>query len=338
MMMKHTLTLLSTVLLVPLASAQVPPHLPVFHHQGVVLDYQNLKYNPCGDIIIPSVVRTDHFQKALGKYYMYYAPHNAPGGICMAYADTLQGPWKEYDANPLIGRDWAPHYKVSHVSGPHAIWNEEEHKLFLYYHGENPITRFASSTDGIHFKFEGVALTPNDFENVSEVSYARIFRQAIPGKDNRYIMLLMGNNAGTRKIYLAWSKDGRAWATQRPPFMSPEKKTGQLAQAWLLPWQGKFYLVYHDYDPKGTDLHISEVDPEFTKTRYLGIFYDHTSASPDNTAQMSPCIMEEDNKLYLFTNIGPRLHQKIALAIAEGSRKPKQNVSGDASKPSPPQH
>jgi hypothetical protein len=48
--------------------------------------------------------------------------------------------------------------------------------------------------------------------------------------------------------------------------------------------------------------------------------------------------MEEDNKLYLFTNIGPRLHQKIALAIAEGSRKPKQNVSGDASKPSPPQH
>ena len=89
------------------------------------------------------------------------------------------------------------------------------------------------------------------------------------------------------------------------------------AQAWLLPWQAKLYLVYHDYDPKGTDLHISEVDPEFTKTRYLGIFYDHTSAGPDNTAQMSPCIMEEDNKLHLFTNIGPRLNQKIALGVAE---------------------
>ena len=122
--------------------------LPVFHHQGVVLDYQNLKYNPCNDVIIPSVVRVDgSFGKPLGRYYMYYAPHNAPGGICLAYADALEGPWKEYPANPLIARDWQPHYKVSHVSGPHAIWIEEEGKLFVYYHGENNVTRFASSTD-----------------------------------------------------------------------------------------------------------------------------------------------------------------------------------------------
>jgi hypothetical protein len=46
--------------------------------------------------------------------------------------------------------------------------------------------------------------------------------------------------------------------------------------------------------------------------------------------------MEEANKLYLFTNIGPRLHQKIALAIAEGSPKPQQRVGGDASKPAQP--
>lgn len=48
-----------------LAEASTPDHkpirivlvgdLPVFKHRGVVLDYEHLKYNPCNDIIIPSV-------------------------------------------------------------------------------------------------------------------------------------------------------------------------------------------------------------------------------------------------------------------------------------------
>ena len=87
--------------------------LPAFRHQGVVLDYKDLKYNPCNDVIIPSVIATDQLKKPLGRYYLYYAPHNAPGGICLAFADSPAGPWKEYEANPLITREWAPHYKVS---------------------------------------------------------------------------------------------------------------------------------------------------------------------------------------------------------------------------------
>ena len=193
------------------------------------LDYKDLKYNPCNDIIIPSVIRTDDLQKPLGRYYMYYAPHNAPGGICMAYADAPEGPWKEYEANPLIARDWTPHYKVSHVSGPHAIWIEEEKKLFVYYHGENDVTRIASTADGIHFQYEGVAVTTKMFDAISEASYARVFRYTIPGKDNRYIMLLMGNNRGTRRIYLAWSKNGRNWEPRRSPILDPPAGTNQIA-------------------------------------------------------------------------------------------------------------
>jgi hypothetical protein len=45
----------------PLASGA---GLPVFHQQGVVLDYQRLKYNPCNDIIIPSVIRTGALQQS----------------------------------------------------------------------------------------------------------------------------------------------------------------------------------------------------------------------------------------------------------------------------------
>jgi hypothetical protein len=81
-------------------------------------------------------------------------------------------------------RDWAPHYKVSHVSGPHALWIDEEKKLFVYYHGENDVTRFASTTDGIHFQYEGVPATTKDFDAISEASYARVFRYTIPGKGN----------------------------------------------------------------------------------------------------------------------------------------------------------
>jgi hypothetical protein len=308
----------------------------------------------------------------VGRFYLYYAPHNAPGGICLAYADKLEGPWKEYEANPIIRREWPPHYKVSHVSGPEAIWIEEEHRLFLYYHGENNVTRFASSIDGINFQYEGVAVTTDMFDRISEASYARVFRYSLPGRDNRYLMLVMGNCQGTRNIYLAWSNDGRKWEPRRTPLLTPPPGTSQVAQAWYLPWQGKHYLIYHAHQAGNetyASLHVSEVDAAFEHTRHLGVFYDRTSFAPDNVAQMSPCLVMEDgqrvegvsrgmsfqpmnhrqdadatksrgqdardngtpsfrladagetpatpNRLYLFTNIGPRLNQKIALAIAD---------------------
>ena len=316
------------VVLLPADSSQADPpdmRLPVFHHKGIALDYAGLKYNPCNDVIIPSVIRTDDFQKPLGRYYMYYAPHNAPGGICMAYADAPEGPWKEYEANPLIARDWSPHYKVSHVSGPHAIWIEEAKKLFVYYHGENDVTRFASSRNGIHFQYEGVAVTTKDFNAISEASYARIFRYTLPGKDNRYIMLLMGNNRGTRRIYLAWSKDGRTWESRRTPLLDPPAGTNQIAQAWYFPWRDRQYLIFHGHLAdrfQTANLYAAEIDAAFERPRHLGLFYDHTSASPGNVAQMSPCFLTQGNKIYMYTNIGPRLNQKIALAEAVDSLVP----------------
>ena len=226
----------------------------------------------------------------------------------------------------MITREWAPHYKVSHVSGPHAIWMDEEKKLFVYYHGENDVTRIASTTDGIHFQYEGVAVTTKMFDAISEASYARVFRYTLPGKDNRYIMLLMGNNGGTRRIYLAWSKDGRTWETRRSPLVDPPPGTGQIAQAWYFPWRGRHYLIYHGHltdSFQTANLYASEIDPAFERPELLGLFYDHTTAGPDNVAQMSPCFVEANGKIYMFTNIGPRLNQKIALAVAEvNSRQP----------------
>jgi hypothetical protein len=307
-------------------------NLPAFRYQGVVLEAANLKYRPHDDIIYPTVVRAEgRVPQPLGKFYLYYAPHDAPGGICLAYADQPEGPWHEYAHNPVIARDWAPHFRVSHVSGPDAIWSEEEKKLFLYFHGENPVTRLATSSDGIHFDYAGEVVTTRMFENLSEASYGRVFRHALPGKDNTYVMLLMGNDRGTRRIYLAWSKDGRRWEPRPTPLMDPPPGTDQVAGAVLLTWQNKLYLVAHANNSKaafneGYDLYAAETDAALATVKPLGKFFERTLVSPANPAVMSPCFLEDAGRLCMFFNIGARLKNKIALAIAERTREAGQSV------------
>ncbi len=305
------------------AEDRAAANLPVFHYHGVVLEAANLKYRPHDDVIYPSVVRmAGRVANPLGKYYLYYAPHDAPGGICLAYADKPEGPWREYVNNPVVARDWPPHYQVSHVSGPDAIWSEDEGKLLLYFHGENPVTRVASSSDGVHFVYEGEAVTTRMFPNLSEASYGRVFRHRLPGKDNRYVMLLMGNDRGTRRIYLAWSSDGRKWETRPTPLMNPPPGTDQVAGAVLVPWAGKLYLIAHANNSKagfnlGYDLYIAETDAALEHVHPLGKFFDRTLVSPDNPGAMSPCFIEDNGRWCMFFNIGARLRNKIALAIAE---------------------
>jgi hypothetical protein len=324
--MNRTNLTLIALLLTPLATLcaaeRAATNLPAFRYHGVVLEAANLKYRPHDDVIYPSVVRVEgRIAKPLGKFYLYYAPHDAPGGICLAYADKPEGPWREYANNPVITRDWPPHFKVSHVSGPDAIWSQEEGKLLLYFHGENPVTRVASSGDGVHFAYEGEAITTRMFANLSEASYGRVFRHALPGKDNRYVMLLMGNDRDTRRIYLAWSKDGRKWETRPTPLMDPPPGTDQVAGAVLLPWAGKHYLIAHANNSKagfnvGFDLYAAETDAALEHVQPLGKFFDHTLVSPNNPGVMSPCFIEDAGRLCMFFNIGARLRNKIALAIS----------------------
>lgn len=313
--------LAGAVLLVASAQADEAPSLPAFRYHGVIVQAADLKYHPHDDVIFPSVIRAEGcIKKPLAKLYLYYAPHDAPGGICLAYADKPEGPWREYTNNPVINRDWPPHFKVSHVSGPDAIWSDDEKKLLLYFHGENPVTRVASSADGVHFDYEGEAITTNMFSGLSEASYGRVFRHKLPGKDNRYVMLLMGNDHGTRRIYLAWSKDGRKWEARARPVMNPPPGTDQIAGAVLLSWAGKDHLIAHANNSKaafnaGFDLYAAETDPTFEHVTAPVRFIDHTFVSADNPGLMSPCFIEDAGRLCLFFNIGPRLQNKIALAI-----------------------
>jgi hypothetical protein len=106
--------------------------------------------------------------------------------------------------------------------------------------------------------------------------------------------------------------------------LDPPPGTDQVAGACYLPWQGWHYLTSHANraaDPGSFNinfnLYIAEVDAVFEQAKHLGLFYDRTAVSAGNEAVMSPCIIAEGSKLYMFINIGPRLHNKIALAVAD---------------------
>ncbi len=296
--------------------------LPKFRHEGVILDYAGLRYNPVDDVIFPSVVATEGWLPAGSpRYHMYYAPHDAPGGLCLATADRIAGPWREHDGNPLIGNKWGSYYDVSHVSSPHAVWNDDEKLLFLYFHGENDTTRLATSANGIDFDYVGQMITTADFEGTTESSYARVWRYDLPSTADKWIMLLMGNVGGNRPILFASSPDGRTWHPRYKPLISPPPGYTDIGGPWYFPWQGRHYILVHAH-PVGkmgeSSIHAFEIDASFTKTRHLGRLYDRLAVSPDNLRLGDPHPFVEDGQLYLLTDNGPRLHQKISLAVTDG--------------------
>ena len=299
--------------------------LPEFRYVGVVLDSAQLRYSPHADIIHPSVLDAGVLRKPpCARYSMYYAPHDAPGGLCLAVSESLDGPWREYDHNPIMAREWLPHYQVSHVSSPHAIWNAEENRVFLYFHGENDTTRFAVSEDGIHFEYGGIAVHTGVFEpGLTEASYARVFRHEAAAGQGPYVMLLMGNHEGTRNVYLAWSRDGRRWDARPKAFLTPPLGTSQMGPGSLFAWEGRFYVLAFAnpadsplYDPI-SDLYLYEVSPNLDRAVCLGLFMDHRVAGADNCRINDPCMVQTPERLYLFVNVGRRLNQRIALAVAD---------------------
>ena len=294
-----------------------------FSYLSTVLTPQQLSYNPCNDVIFPSVIRaTDRIENALGTYYLYYAPHNAPGGICLAYSDSLEGPWTEYECNPIIARDWQPHYEVSHVSSPHMIWNDEAACYYLYFHGENDTTRIASTKDGIHFDYEGIAVSTEMYDGISEASYARVFPSSLNDNATNYVLLFMGNNNGTRRIYAAWSRDGKTFEPQLAPLISPPPDTEvtQVGGPWYFQRDGRNLVIVHGdktderLNDVTTDLYLVDVGPDFNREEHLGICYSRTAFSEGNARVSDPCLFEEDGQTWLFTAIGARLVQEIALS------------------------
>ncbi|GAB3173263.1 twin-arginine translocation signal domain-containing protein [Myceligenerans halotolerans] len=291
----------------PPASAAVPG-FPTFTRLGAALDKSSLAYNPTNELIFPSVRHVaGRVQNPLGAWYMYYAPHDPPGGICLAYADSLTGPWREYPGNPIIPRE---RYGVSHVSSPHAVWNEADGRLYLFFHGENDTTRVATSLDGRGFAYGNTVLTTAMMpSNVSETSYARVFPH--PTQSGIHIMLFMGNQSGTRKIFIGWSHSlASGWQFKHKPLISPSAgEGGQLSGAHYWSRNGGGHVVYHS--GAGT-MHVADVGTSFDRENHLGVLY----TEPVATRAAAPSFAEENGRLHMFYEAGRRGNTNIAIARA----------------------
>ncbi|GAB2803316.1 twin-arginine translocation signal domain-containing protein [Streptomyces daliensis] len=300
------------------ASASVPGGFPDYRYVRTLLKPEDLAYNPTGEIIFPCVRGVyDKLPSPLGRYYLYYAPHDAPGGICLAYADSLEGPFTEYPRNPVVRNDWAPHYKVSHVSSPHVMWHAERRELWLYFHGENTTTRLARSKDGVHFTYDRAVLTTAMLpKGTTETSYARVFQHDLPARGARYVMLFMRNDTTNhRDIGWGWSPDGRSWEFDPAPLIDhAEVGTSDVSSAHLLTRGGRTYVVYHTDKGSGGNILLTEVGTDFSRRDHLGVFYDSGSAAPENGRAAAPSFGTDGGVPYMIYEAGERLDGVIALA------------------------
>lgn len=259
----------------------------------------------------------DKLASPLGRYYLYYAPHDAPGGVCLAYGDSLEGPFTEYPANPIVSNKWDPHYSVSHVSSPHVLWNEDAKEFWLYFHGENTTTRLARSKDGVHFTYDKVVLSTSMMPTgTTETSYARVFRHDLPARGARYVMLFMLNNTTNhRDICWGWSADGRSWTFDQTPLVRhSDVGAVNVGGPHLLTRNGSAYVVYNKDKESGGDLMITEVGADFSLRKHLGVFYDSRSTAPENGRAAAPSFGTEHGVPYMVYEAGERLAGAIAVA------------------------
>ena len=303
----------------------------VFQPGHVILDYRGLAYNPHNDLIFPSIVKAKGFLVGpRDAYYLYYAPHDAPGGICLAYAPSIEGPWKEHPGNPLIRKDWAPHHRVGHVSAPHAIWVAEESQLFVFYHGDNDQTHYAVSKDGLGFTYGGVALDQTAYADFvkgtyDRVFYGRVFAHRIPSKSSKYVMLFAReSNQGPHKhgIYLSWSENARDWS-QPVRIIQPAGGARFVCSPCLFTLRGRHYVAYHAEfgNPEAgssayTDIWVDEFDAEFATRKPLGKLVDHRLFGDANLRVSDPLVVIEGDVAYLVVAIEKRLNQRFAVAKA----------------------
>jgi hypothetical protein len=294
------------------ANAAGPGGMPTFAYLRDALTIPQLRYNPTGEFIFPCIRGVgDVLSGARAKYYLYYAPHENPGGICVAYSNSLEGPFTEYNANPLIDNR-LPSTTVTHVSSPHVIYDAPTRQFFCYFHGENTTTRVARSADGINFTNETPILSTRLVPGTSETSYARVFEHSLPGRNNRYVMVFMGVKNG-RRIFYGWSPNGwDNWQFSPTPLVNREPDgQGDIAGPSLVKRNGTVYVTYHGSDGR---MRITEVGNAFDRENHLGVF--HSPIASDNGRTAAPSFGSMNGKEYMFYEAGQRLNARICIAKA----------------------
>lgn len=221
--------------------------LPNVSAVGYAIEMEDYKIHKpiSNEFIFPAIIDTKPYiqdgkflngEEPLSRYYRYYTPHENPGGMYLATGPTLDGPWTEYagtegmQAGTVMDFEWARKQSdivekgaERHISACQVVWNDVYKKYYMYFHGPNTTTHYATSDNLVDWTFGASILTPKSFGAIgAEASYAKVFEHKLPNVDNKYILMLMiAESSTSRKIYWAHSKDGIDWTCMRKPLISP---------------------------------------------------------------------------------------------------------------------
>jgi hypothetical protein len=229
--------------------------IPTFAAEPTAVLPDGLRFNPTQEWSNSSVINVEGLLvNPLGKWYLYTAPHDYPGGITLFYGDSPQGPWTEHVGNPVVSNTWDPHYRVGHVSTPAVVWDPDARALRMWFHGDNDTTRQAISSDGIRWIYQGVALQAGTDRTaregglkVSAAGYARVYRHTLPGSTHKWLMLftdaLTPSNLALR---VATSPDAINWVVRPRPLFAPGPEfLNRASSPSFLRREGKNLVLFH---------------------------------------------------------------------------------------------
>ncbi len=279
--------------------------LPEFELQGVAVHPKDLEYTPTGDLIHPTIVKTEgRVKDALGKFYLYYAPHKHVA-ISMAYSNSMEGPWTEYPKNPV----------VQGPSAPDIRWIPEQGKYFMWGHRKNSQTELWTSEDGIRFEHHSVSVTASGI-GTRNATYSRTYEYRLKKYGSKYVMVYSGflEDRGIRCVWLAHSKDAVKWTQLKTPLVEPvEGENNDCYGPSLLQWEGKNFLVYQDHTTwRGGNLKYVELDENLNAVGAGGkrhVLIDPPAGPPLNDRLRGTEFYREGDTLYLFSSASrsPRL-------------------------------
>jgi hypothetical protein len=337
----------------PLDAKMFPQVKPAGWAVADIDDYQYK--NTSNEFIFPSVVDTKAYtvdgkflngQEPLARYYLFYTPHENPGGMYLATSNALDGPWTE--RGTVIDLDWAQAVPdnivntASHISACQVIWNDIQNKFFMYFHGPNTTSHYAVSDNLMDWAFGGSIVNCKQFSPVgAEASYAKVFEHEIPDLGNKYVLLLMNQEGQIRRIYWAHSTDGVNWTAVRKPLVSPDleyKKIpgtdtkpdyagsfgtqyGNVAAPYLIERNGRYFVLCHG---SSGNMFAVEVGESLDMEIHWGVYIHAADVIIDEDGSgnkvavpriASPQFIRDDNgRWYMFFEAGSRLGSNIAYA------------------------
>ena len=283
-------------------SAQGAGPLPKFTLEGVALEGKNLIFAPTGELERPSLIKMEgRVRNPLGKYYLYYSPHKH-AGIGLVYSDSIEGPWKEYEGNPV----------VKDAAIPDIRWIEAMGRFHLWAHRKNSQTEMWTSEDGLHFDYHGTSIDAKSI-GTRNASYTRAYEYPLDRYGNKYIMLYSGfiEERGIRCVWLAHSKDGANWVQVKTPLVEPvEGENNDIYCPSLLQWQGRNFIVYQDHTSyRGGLVKYVELDSQLNPVGAQGeryVLIDPVPDSPIGNRYRGGEFYREGDKLYLYSGASER--------------------------------